>query len=460
MGCTQAKHSTNSPPWGLQKLKMENGYVIAKYPDARRSTARDIRVSPGPSPGIALPANSGRLAGGGGEDGKLITREANKDSGGGNILKRMASLNLAGERELGRGPIGSSPEKSLPVKKVRSNTSEPESVKFMAREIMILQKLDHPIIVKLEGSATSRMQYTLCLVFDYMQSDLARIISRPNERLTEPRHCHDMGICSLHWDIKGSNLLIDKNGMLKIGDFGLANYFDPTRKRHLTSRVVMHWYRAPELLLGDTDYGVGINLWSAGCLMAEMFAGRPIMPGRTEVEQLHRIFKLCGTLLPKYWKRLKIPLIVALQVLLSRMNSFAQARSLACDLPGLPVIYKEEVEPMQTVERRRHRNPKMWCLSRTLQERQKKDLTNVTMEQPKVDFGSAKEEAPKSAELNLQQGSSSTSTSSSIKHTIQEGTPLPSLFPNESSQNSMSPNSEAHPNATNNIKSLPPLPNA
>lgn len=95
------------------------------------------------------------------------------------------------------------------------------------------------------------------------------------------QHCHQRGI--LHRDIKGSNLLIDKYGMLKIADFGLANYFNPNKKRPLTSRVVTLWYRAPELLLGTTDYGVGIDLWSAGCLLAEMFAGRPIMPGRNEV---------------------------------------------------------------------------------------------------------------------------------------------------------------------------------
>lgn len=71
------------------------------------------------------------------------------------------------------------------MKKVRFDTSEPESVKFMAREIMILQKLDHPNIIKLEGLATSRMQYSIYLVFDYMQSDLASIISRPGGKLNE-----------------------------------------------------------------------------------------------------------------------------------------------------------------------------------------------------------------------------------------------------------------------------------
>ena len=77
--------------------------------------------------------------------------------------------------------------KLVALKKVRFDTSESESVKFMAREIMILQKLDHPNVLKLEGLATSRMQYSLYLVFEFMQTDLARVISRPDGRLTEPQ---------------------------------------------------------------------------------------------------------------------------------------------------------------------------------------------------------------------------------------------------------------------------------
>jgi len=73
------------------------------------------------------------------------------------------------------------------LKKVRFNTSQPESIKFMAREITILQRLDHPNVVKLKGLATSRMQYSIYLVFDFMPTDLSRIISRPGERLTEPQ---------------------------------------------------------------------------------------------------------------------------------------------------------------------------------------------------------------------------------------------------------------------------------
>ncbi|CAI0428603.1 unnamed protein product [Linum tenue] len=205
--------------------------------------------------------------------------------------------------------------KIVALKKVRFDTSEPESIKFMAREITVLQKLDHLNIIKLEGIATSRMQYSLYLVFDYMLSDLTRIIARPDQRLTEPQvslslvfrrglSLHRRGI--LHRDIKGSNLLIDRDGTLKIADFGLANFFVPKPKRPLTTRVVTLWYRAPELLLGATDYGVGIDLWSVGCLLAEMFVGRPIMPGRTEVRKLNFVGFDSGP--ERTWAQISYPL--------------------------------------------------------------------------------------------------------------------------------------------------------
>ena len=94
-------------------------------------------------------------------------------------------------------------------------------------------------------------------------------------------HCHNRGV--LYRDIKGSNLLIDNSGILKIADFGLASFFDPHQIQPLTSRVVTLWYRPPELLLGATYYGTAVDLWSTGCILAELYAGKPIMPGRTEV---------------------------------------------------------------------------------------------------------------------------------------------------------------------------------
>ncbi|XAR49333.1 Cyclin-dependent kinase [Bertholletia excelsa] len=171
---------------------------------------------------------------------------------------------------------------------------------------------------KLEGLITSKASCSLYLVFEYMEHDLAGLIASPTVKFTEPQikcymqqlfrgleHCHNHGV--LHRDIKGSNLLIDNDGNLKIGDFGLANFFRSNSSQPLTSRVVTLWYRPPELLLGATNYGTSVDLWSAGCILAELYAGRPIMRGRTEVEQLHKIFKLCGSPSDEYWQKSKLP---------------------------------------------------------------------------------------------------------------------------------------------------------
>ncbi|CAA6665712.1 unnamed protein product [Spirodela intermedia] len=181
-------------------------------------------------------------------------------------------------------------------KKVRFDNLEPESVRFMAREIHILRRLDHPNIIKLEGL-----------------HDLAGLASFPGLKFTEPQikcymqqllrgldHCHSRNI--LHRDIKGSNLLIDNTGVLKIADFGLASFFDPNQCHPLTSPV---------------------DLWSTGCILAELYAGKPIMPGRTEVEQLHKIFKLCGSPSEDYWRKSKLP-------------HFFTTKPLACDPSSLP----------------------------------------------------------------------------------------------------------------------------
>lgn len=94
-------------------------------------------------------------------------------------------------------------------------------------------------------------------------------------------HCHTRGV--MHRDIKSSNILVNNEGILKIADFGLANFVRPKSKQPLTSRVVTLWYRPPELLLGSTNYTETVDLWSVGCVFAELFVGRPLLKGRTEV---------------------------------------------------------------------------------------------------------------------------------------------------------------------------------
>ncbi|KAG6422129.1 hypothetical protein SASPL_118692 [Salvia splendens] len=207
-------------------------------------------------------------------------------------------------------------DKIVAMKLVRFSNMDPDSVRFMAREICMLRRLDHVNVMKLEALVISRI--SVYLVFEYMEHDLAGLVASLEVKFTEAQikcyvrqmllglqHCHSRGI--LHRDIKGSNLLVGDDGVLKIGDFGLATSFGPDRKQVLTSHVVTLWYRAPELLLGATEYGVEIDMWSAGCIIAELFAGKPIMPGSTEVEQLHKIFKLCGSPSEEYWGKSNLP---------------------------------------------------------------------------------------------------------------------------------------------------------
>ncbi|KAL8144405.1 hypothetical protein V2J09_017437 [Rumex salicifolius] len=208
--------------------------------------------------------------------------------------------------------------KLVALKKVRFDNFQPESVRFMAREITILRKLDHENIMKLNGIITSRLSCSIYLVFDYMEHDLAGLISCPEIKFTEPQikcfmqqlftgldYCHHQGV--MHRDIKTSNILINNEGVLKIGDFGLANFISTRYRQPLTSRVVTLWYRPPELLLGSTNYGVYVDLWSVGCVFAELLVEKPILKGKTEVEQLHKIFKLCGSPPADFWIKSKLP---------------------------------------------------------------------------------------------------------------------------------------------------------
>ncbi|KAJ6682888.1 hypothetical protein OIU74_021026 [Salix koriyanagi] len=143
---------------------------------------------------------------------------------------------------------------------------------------------------KLEGLVTSRMSCSLYLVFEYMEHDLAGLAASPAVKFTEAQVK-----CYMHQLLSG------------LEHCHKPSFFDPNHKHPMTSRVVTLWYRPPELLLGATDYGESIDLWSAGCILAELLAGKPIMPGRTEVEQLHKIYKLCGSPSDEYWKKSRLP---------------------------------------------------------------------------------------------------------------------------------------------------------
>ncbi|XP_054968304.1 cyclin-dependent kinase 7 isoform X2 [Pan paniscus] len=104
----------------------------------------------------------------------------------------------------------------------------------------------------------------------------------------------------LHRDLKPNNLLLDENGVLKLADFGLAKSFGSPNRAY-THQVVTRWYRAPELLFGARMYGVGVDMWAVGCILAELLLRVPFLPGDSDLDQLTRIFETLGTPTEEQW---------------------------------------------------------------------------------------------------------------------------------------------------------------
>lgn len=132
----------------------------------------------------------------------------------------------------------------------------------------------------------------------------------------------------LHRDLKTSNLLLNNRGEVKLADFGMARYTaQPSPK--LTQLVVTLWYRAPELLLGVEGYDFEIDIWSLGCIFAELLTKEPIFQGKNEVDQLSRIFALLGTPTNETWPGFRsLPNAKALHPVLSKSTSPSQQPSL------------------------------------------------------------------------------------------------------------------------------------
>lgn len=125
----------------------------------------------------------------------------------------------------------------------------------------------------------------------------------------------------IHRDLKTSNILLNNRGQIKLADFGMARYTSSPPPK-LTQLVVTLWYRAPELLLGAEEYGFEIDIWSLGCIFAELLTRDPVFQGKNEVSQLSAIFNLLGTPTRENWPGFRsLPNAKALHPLLSTSAS-------------------------------------------------------------------------------------------------------------------------------------------
>ena len=175
------------------------------------------------------------------------------------------------------------------------------------REISLMKELQHPNIVSL--IEVVHTESILLLVFEFMDMDLKKcmdtmtlsmdiIKSFTFQLIDGIAYCHQQRI--LHRDLKPQNILLTTTGWLKIGDFGLARAFGiPVNT--FSHEVVTLWYRAPDVLLGSRNYTTTIDIWSIGCILAEMITKRPLFPGKNNQDQLLRIFHLFGTPNESVW---------------------------------------------------------------------------------------------------------------------------------------------------------------
>lgn len=173
------------------------------------------------------------------------------------------------------------------------------------REINTLLKGQHPNIVTVREIVVGSNMDKIFIVMDYVEHDLKSLMETMKQRkqsffpgevkclaqqlLLAVAHLHDNWI--LHRDLKTSNLLLSHKGILKVGDFGLAREYGSPLKKY-TSLVVTLWYRAPELLLCSPEYSTPIDVWSVGCIFAEFLQMAPLFPGKSEIDELNRIFKV------------------------------------------------------------------------------------------------------------------------------------------------------------------------
>lgn len=196
-------------------------------------------------------------------------------------------------------------KKLAALKKIRMDGEKDGFPVTAVREIKLLQSLKHENIVSLQEVM---VEHNDCfMVFEYLSHDLTGLLNHPTFVLSSAHrkhlalqlfeglaYLHRRGV--LHRDIKAANILVSSEGQLKLADFGLARFYSKRGSLDYTNRVITIWYRSPELLLGETQYGPAVDIWSAACVMVEIFTRHAIFPGDGgEINQLDKIYQVLGT---------------------------------------------------------------------------------------------------------------------------------------------------------------------
>lgn len=194
------------------------------------------------------------------------------------------------------------------IKKFKESEDDAQIRKTAMREVRVLKQLKNDNIVNL--LEVFRRKNRLYLIFEHVDRTILEELDKHPHGLNDTRensflrkcmwqivkaidylHAHNI----IHRDIKPENVLISNSGIIKVCDFGFARSLTGPGAKY-TDYVATRWYRSPELLVGDTEYGKPVDIWAIACIFAELLTGQPLFPGDTDVDQLYRIMKCLGPL--------------------------------------------------------------------------------------------------------------------------------------------------------------------